>query len=384
MLINNRKTLFTFFMFLAFLLFAQKAFAVDEGIIPQIVSKFQQQSNSWYSTIQSTAKVVFLMCFTLEIVWLGIKSAISVADMKDTLQQFVLAVITASLFFAFIENYKAWTNQILSGLMSLAGTLTNMDTPSNDPFNIGMKMIAVMLEQAQALSGISTIPTAIMLLLATLIVFLSFTMLTAKFIVIKCEVLLGTVMALMLVPLGVTQFFKEFALNAIKYIVACAFKLFSIQLIIGVGFAFVNDIDMTNASGGQMETAFVLIGFSIILLAISTTIPDAIAGLISNSSVSSGGNLMATARTIGSMGTAVGVGVGGMGTTVQAARIAKANGAKGVAGVAYGTAKEILSARKEMRMNDPKSMRGLLDSKLEGIKNLNNKENNKENHENKI
>ncbi len=379
MLINNRKTLFTFFMFLAFLLFAQNAFAVDEGIIPQIVSKFQQQSNSWYSTIQSTAKVVFLMCFTLEIVWLGIKSAISVADMKDTLQQFVLAVITASLFFAFIENYKAWTNQILSGLMSLAGTLTNMDTPSNDPFNIGMKMIAVMLEQAQALSGISTIPTAIMLLLATLIVFLSFTMLTAKFIVIKCEVLLGTVMALMLVPLGVTQFFKEFALNAIKYIVACAFKLFSIQLIIGVGFAFLNDIDMTNASGGQMETAFVLIGFSIILLAISTTIPDAIAGLISNSSVSSGGNLMATARTIGSMGTAVGVGVGGMGTTIQAARIAKANGAKGVAGVAYGTAKEILSARKEMRMNDPKSMRGLLDSKLEGIKNLNNKENNKEN-----
>ncbi len=379
MLINNRKTLFTFFMFLAFLLFAQNAFAVDEGIIPQIVSKFQQQSNSWYSTIQSTAKVVFLMCFTLEIVWLGIKSAISVADMKDTLQQFVLAVITASLFFAFIENYKAWTNQILSGLMTLAGTLTNMDTPSNDPFNIGMKMIAVMLEQAQALSGISTIPTAIMLLLATLIVFLSFTMLTAKFIVIKCEVLLGTVMALMLVPLGVTQFFKEFALNAIKYIVACAFKLFSIQLIIGVGFAFVNDIDMTNASGGQMETAFVLIGFSIILLAISTTIPDAIAGLISNSSVSSGGNLMATARTISSMGTAVGVGVGGMGTTIQAARIAKANGAKGVAGVAYGTAKEILSARKEMRMNDPKSMRGLLDSKLEGIKNLNNKENNKEN-----
>ncbi len=379
MLINNRKTLFTFFMFLAFLLFAQNAFAVDEGIIPQIVSKFQQQSNSWYSTIQSTAKVVFLMCFTLEIVWLGIKSAISVADMKDTLQQFVLAVITASLFFAFIENYKAWTNQILSGLMTLAGTLTNMDTPSNDPFNIGMKMIAVMLEQAQSLSGISTIPTAIMLLLATLIVFLSFTMLTAKFIVIKCEVLLGTVMALMLVPLGVTQFFKEFALNAIKYIVACAFKLFSIQLIIGVGFAFVNDIDMSNASGGQMETAFVLIGFSIILLAISTTIPDAIAGLISNSSVSSGGNLMATARTISSMGTAVGVGVGGMGTTIQAARIAKANGAKGVAGVAYGTAKEILSARKEMRMNDPKSMRGLLDSKLEGIKNLNNKKNNKEN-----
>jgi type IV secretion system protein TrbL len=126
-------------------------------------------------------------------------------------------------------------------------------------------------------------------------------------IVIKCEAMITMTAALIMVGFGASGLFRDFAVNTIRYAFAVAFKLFVMQLVLGVGISFIKEFETTTA---QFQDIFVLIGAAVILYLLVKSLPDVCAGIISGSHVSS-----ASASSVGGAmkaagGTVLGAGLG--------------------------------------------------------------------------
>ena len=187
------------------------------------------------------------------------------------------------------------------------------------------------------------------MVIALFIVIVCFCLITAQVIFIKCEAYIAMLAACILVGFGASSFLRDYAVNVLKYILAVAFKLFVMQLVIGIGYSFMKDAISPKA---DLPTICILIGVSIVLYALVKQLPDTVAGIIQGSHVSSGQALTSTVMAIGAgmmgAGVAAGSGVANIGRAAQAA---KAQGAEGVGGMVRGTASNLWNATRESMHN---------------------------------
>lgn len=98
---------------------------------------------------------------------------------------------------------------------------------------------------------------SVALLLAALVVMVCFALISAQVVFIKCEAMIAMMAALILVSFGGSSFLKDYAVNALRYVLAVAFKLFVMQLVLGVGLAFIQDFDTSTA---ELQDIFIVIG----------------------------------------------------------------------------------------------------------------------------
>ena len=85
------------------------------------------------------------------------------------------------------------------------------------------------------------------------------------------------------------------------------------QLVLGVGLAFIQDFDTSTA---ELQDIFIVIGASIVLLALVKSIPDTCAGIINGSHVSGGAAITAATAAVG------GAVAGAVGGSIAAGRSA--------------------------------------------------------------
>lgn len=98
--------------------------------------------------------------------------------------------------------------------------------------------------------------------------------------------------------------FRDYAINTMRYALAVTFKLFVLQLLMGLGVQF---LDTLKANTEFTMTDFcILTAVAIILFALVKSIPDVCAGIIQGSHVGSGAALGSAVRTIVMGGAGVG------------------------------------------------------------------------------
>jgi type IV secretion system protein TrbL len=100
---------------------------------------------------------------------------------------------------------------------------------------------------------------------------------------------------------------KEYAINTMRYALSVAFKLFVLQLVLGIGLSFITEFETTDA---QLYDLLILIGASVVLLALVKTIPDVCAGIINGTHTGNGGALHSTGAMVAGASAAVGAAVG--------------------------------------------------------------------------
>lgn len=153
-----------------------------------------------------------------------------------------------------------------------------------------------------------------------------------------------------LLGLGATSFLRDYAINTLRYVFSVAFKLMTMQLVMGIGINFIGQLEIVEKiNWGQIG---VTISFCVIFYCLVKTLPDVVAGIIQGSHVSTGNALTSTVAAMGAgmmgVGMAAGSGVANIG---RAAQLAKAEGAQGVGGMLKGTAGNLWNASREAMHN---------------------------------
>lgn len=198
----------------------------------------------------------------------------------------------------------------------------------------------------------SEAPLLLSYLAALFIVIICFCQITAQVIFIKCEAYVAMLASCILVGFGASSLMRNYATNVLRYIMAVAFKLFVMQLVIAIGYSFMKEAITPKA---DFAMACVTIGVAIVLLALVKQLPETVAGIIQGSHMASGQSLASTVTAMGAglagFGVAAGAGLANVGRAAQAAR---AQGAEGVGGMMAGTASNLWSASREaMKNRDP-------------------------------
>lgn len=299
---NNAIIFFIFVCSLSFFVFANEAFAneIDQNIIQDIIQKFKENTSTWYSKLLNIAVNFFTLALYFEFLWVGTKSVMEGTDVRQLLLNIVQIVFFGVMFLMFIRNYQEWTVAIVNGLSNNAVDLIGGKFRADNPFQIGLDMYDKINEIAKN----SDWDVKICMWLCSLLIVIIFALIASRVIVIHCEILVGLLACSLIVPFGASQTFREYAINAIRYIVSIGFKLFTMTLICGVGYTLFEYVDFGDR--GELRDCLILIASSMVLLAVVFTLPDTIASLISSAHGTAGGmlqayNTVANATTTGIM-----------------------------------------------------------------------------------
>lgn len=346
---GNRLFFIAFVLLILFATLSSETFAAPSGdtIVSDVVTKFNEELSRYESVMLKYAKVIFYWCAILEIAWMSIKKALGASDIGDMFKELCLIILACGFFLAVINNYHTWTWNIINGLKSIAGEATTLYDASDRPFTIGLELAQNIWEKSDGMLEF------LGFLFAGMAVLFCFALITMQIILIKCECIVAMCASSILLGLGATSFFREYAINMLRYVFAVAFKLMTMQLVLGVGMNFINSL-LNQADLGWSQIG-VTISFCTIFYCLVKTLPDVVAGIIQGSHVSTGNGLTSTVTAMGAglagIGVAAGAGVANVGRAAQAAR---AQGAEGVGGMVAGTASNLWSASREaMRNRDP-------------------------------
>ena len=326
-----------------------EAHAANEDFVSTLVREFYTKTSNWEPTLKKYALTVFRWLVILEVCFLGIKAALNRDQIADIFKQFVMLLLMAGFFMAVINYYHEWAWNLINGLGTIGKELTPGGYSSESPFLTGMQLVKLVLDKLSVWSP----GNSIALLIAALVIIVCFALISAQVVFIKCEAMVAMAAALLLVAFGGSSFLKDYAVNAIRYVLAVAFKLFVMQLVLGVGIAFIEGFSTSTA---ELQDIFVVIGASVVLLALVKSLPDVCAGIINGSHVSSGAALTASAAAVG--GAAIGAVVAGSNTVQNvrdAAKVAGMEGGSGLGKVA-SMAKSLWGARQDAKTGGEKDL----------------------------
>lgn len=339
--------------------------ATDMSIVAEIVAKFKSLTDQWMGTAIEYAKKLFFWCLVLEIAYLGIRAALGASEIGETFKNFVMVVLAAGFFLAVINNYQEWSWNLINGLNAIAsemGTVSGVnseDITSDNPFKVGFSLASGLWDKASSVWDPGLI---IIIFITSLIVLICFALITAQVILIKCEAMVALLAACILLGLGASKFFREYAINVMRYVVSVAFKLFVMQLVLGLGFTFIASIKSSeNVNFSEITVAICV---SIILLALVKSLPDVVAGIINGSHVGSGGALLQTAAAVGAVaGGAAMAGMAGASVLKNANAVATAEGKSGM-GRMKSIGSTVMDAMKSSRQ-DKASKSNTIGSKVQ-------------------
>lgn len=344
------------YLFLAFLALALcavfigvgEARAANEDFVSTLVREFYNKTSDWEPTLKQYALIVFRWLVILEVCFLGIKAALNRDQIPDIFKQFIMLLLMAGFFLAVINDYQEWAWNLINGLGAIGRELTPGGYSSKSPFLTGMQLVKLVLDKLSVWSP----GNSIALLIAALVIIVCFALISAVVVFIKVEAMVAMA-ALLLVAFGGSSFLKDYAVNAIRYVLAVAFKLFVMQLVLGIGIAFIEGFSTSTA---ELQDIFVVIGASVVLLALVKSLPDVCAGIINGSHVSSGAALTASAAAVG--GAALGTAVASSNTiqnVKDASKVAGMEGATGL-GKAASVAKSLWGVRQDAKTSGEKSL----------------------------
>lgn len=318
----------------------------SELSVSSIVRTFHDGLTKYETVMLKYAKVIFYWCAVLEVAWLGIKMSLGTSDIRETIKNFCFVLLAAGFFLAVINNYHTWTWNVINGLKTIAGEATTIADASDEPFTVGLSLAKDIFRQTDFFEPAKSLAY----ILAGMAILFCFTLITLQIILIKCECIVAMCASSILLGLGATSFLRDYAINALRYVFAVAFKLMVMQLVIGVGIDFIRKLKVAaDMDWGQIG---VTISFCVIFYCLVKTLPDVVAGIIQGSHVSTGNALTSTVAALGAgmmgVGMAAGSGVANIGRAAQAA---KAQGAQGVGGMVRGTAGNLWNATREASHN---------------------------------
>ena len=305
-----------------------------------IMDDFVSRTTSWWSVLRNYALYIFKITVTLEVCLFGIRMVIQKSQINEIAGQFVMLLLFVCFIAAVIMNYKDWAEAIaIKGLKPVANDLgTGVSYDAGQP----VAMIFACLEAMVPVLGDASVWDFGMVMIYVFCmgsIIAVFAVICCRYIIVICEFYIVANAGILLIGLGGSKMFKEYAINVMRYILSVGVKLFVLQLVINIGFSILSLSNIEALQGQSISniSLYELVAIVVqgaILLGLSMTLPSTCAGIISGSSVDAGNPLRMLGGAVAGKGMAM-LGsagksmAGGIQNVRTASQIASQEGVKG-------------------------------------------------------
>lgn len=299
---------------------AVPAHAQSVNVLDQIVSQFQTRSAGWQGALQSFATGTFAILAAIDLAWSAFRLAFRGADVSEWLAEIVNQILFLGFFLALLENAVTWDTMIVNSFRQAASSAGGGGIAPSDVFAAGVKIAATVLNQMtiwhpEASAG---------LMVAGIVVECCFALMAAFMVLALVESYLVISMGVLFMAFGGSRWTKDIAVSTVRYAVSVGAKLFVLQLLVSIGTGLIQSwaasfTDMTDAS------LCILIGCSIVMLALVKVLPETMQRIVNGSSMANGSALVGASAAVGGAVAGAALGMAGAGSMAgNAYRLASA------------------------------------------------------------
>ena len=291
---------------------AVPAHAQSVNVLDQIVTEFKIRAAGWESTLRSFAIGTFGILATIELAWAAIRLAFRRSDVSEWLAEIVNQILFLGFFLALLENSVTWGQAIVNSFRQAASAAGGGGIAPSDVFAAGVKIASMVLSQMsiwhpEASAG---------LMVAGIVIEICFALMAAFMVLALVESFLIISMGVLFMAFGGTRWTKDFAISTVRYTVSVGAKLFVLQLLVSIGASLIQTwansfTDVTDAS------LCILVGCSIVMLALVKILPETMQSIVNGSSMASGSALVGAALAVGGATAALGAGLVGGGAMAR-------------------------------------------------------------------
>jgi type IV secretion system protein TrbL len=288
-----------------------------------ILTSFQSATQSWQSRLAGLAITLFWILAAIEFSWAAIQLAFRGADLGEWLSTLVNQVMFIGFFAALLQFSAEWASAIIASFQQAANIAggAGLLRPS-DIFDVGIRLATSLYDASSNWNIVHNL----VLVIAGFFILIAFGLITAYLIVALVESFIVISAGVLFMGFGGSRWTKDYAVRIFQYCMSIGAKLFVIQLLAGLMIAVVEPWaslaqGTSSLSAASLTSIFVLVGISIIFVAIVSIIPQMVQTLINGSGVAGGGERL-YATTAGMVTGSVAGAVGGVMAMHSARRLA--------------------------------------------------------------
>lgn len=294
---------------------ATPAHAQAAVVLDQIVNTFQVQAAGWENTLRQMALHLFGILATIDIAFTAIRLAFRRADFSEWLAELVNQILFIGFFLWLLTHSSEFARALVNSFRLAAGQAAGLGgiAPSDilaAGINIAQKILAQMSIVNPGASAGFMVAGIVIMICFGLIAALMVEALVQSYIVISAGVLF--------MGFGGSRWTKDFAITVVRYALSVGAKLFVLQLIVGLGQGLITTW-ATQFDAGVDTNVCIIIGASIVMLALTWRIPDMVQSLMNGSVSHQGSALTGAALAVGAGTAAAAAGIAGGGAALASA-----------------------------------------------------------------
>jgi type IV secretion system protein TrbL len=297
----TRRTLWTGVVTFTFTLaFVGAARAQSANVLDQIVAQFQAKSAGWESALTSFALNTFAILAGIEMAWTAFKLAFRAADVSEWLAEIVNQILFLGFFLALLENSVTWGQAIVNSFRQAASAAGGSGLAPSDVFAAGVNLAQKIISQITIWAPTSSVG----LIIAGLVVEVCFALIAAFMVLALVESYLVISSGVLLMAFGGSRWTKDLAVSTVRYTLSVGAKLFALQLLVSIGNGLIQQWAAT-FNDVTAQSLCILVGCSIVLLALVKVLPETMQRIVNGSSMANGSALVGAAAAVsGAVGVA--------------------------------------------------------------------------------
>ena len=294
--------------------------AQSAAVLDQVVNQFKNQSAGWEAALRSFALNTFGILAVIELAWASIRLAFRGSDISEWLAELVNQILFLGFFLALLENSVTWGQAIVDSFRQAAGAAGGGGIAPSDVFATGVNLAQKVISQMTIWAPAASVG----LIIAGLVIEACFALIAACMVLALVESYLIISMGVIFMAFGGTHWTKDFAVSTVRYTVSVGAKLLVLQFLVSIGTGLIKQWEAT-FNDVTASSLCILVGCSIVLLAVVKVIPETMQRIVNGSSMVSGSALTGAATAVGGATTAFALGLAGSGAMAgNAYRLASA------------------------------------------------------------
>ncbi len=279
-----------------------------------IVDTFKAQTASWSGVLQPYAENLFWILAFIQFSWAMITLAFRGNDLGEWVTVIVNQILFIGFFYWLLQNITSFGKAILNSFKIAGESAVGVSLEPSKVFNSGLDIVTKMLNAVSAWSPIDSLA----MIISSIVVIACFAIITAFTILALVEGYFVIYAGVLMMGFGGSSWTKDYAVKTLQYAVSVGAKIFVLALLLGV----LNGIMSKWVSQFNAEKnldIILIIGCSLVFVALVKIIPELIQGIINGTSPGSGQALTSTIKSAVAAGIGAAAGAAGVGMAAQGA-----------------------------------------------------------------
>jgi type IV secretion system protein TrbL len=297
--------------------------SADQGsALDQITTTYRNATLSWQSSLLAHAKALFALLAGIEVIYSMCRLVVRGGELQDFVYELFQQIMYIGFFGWLLTNYSTFTGYIIQSFEQAGATASQSAggagglTPG-DTFSAGLQVCTLILQIPAGpggLDALAEVPNKIGLLLLAVVILICFVLIAAEQILTLVESYIVVAAGMLMMGFGGSRWTKDYAIKTFGYSLSVGAKLMILNLVIGLGLTLIKQWAGSINSSSTLQSAFVMLGQAVVMLALTKSIPQMVHGLVSGGLGHGSGAMERAAGQIaaavgGAVATAAGVGM---------------------------------------------------------------------------